>query len=114
MTQVDNSSLAPNRACFDRLQIERSILMPQLPHVIRGSVLQLEVLGQAGNLLHFMWRRIFSFQPHPDAVVRELRAVVNATAIDIAADHVPLGIGGDVDDDGNAIFVLVQRREIRG
>ena len=94
------------------VEAERAVLAPARAQALGHSVLQPQVLVQAGHAAD--WRRhgALAVKPGRHAVVGQRGMIANARAVDVGVLHRAVGIHLHLDHDGQPNVAGVQRREI--
>ena len=88
--------------------------MPETLHTLRGSVLQAQVLGQSIHGGDRLGLGPLPLQPGGDAVIGELRVTADTRPIDVGGLDRAIAGQYHLDDDGEALLVCIERREVGG
>ena len=99
---------------FQRLQAECAVVMAQAREPLRDTILQAQIFVEAGNFRDSFGSRTRAGQPRRDAIVSELGAVVNLRPVKFRRDARTVFLENHVRHDGEAVLILVQRRQVGG
>ena len=110
--QVGEHVAFEDRPRLQRLQIERAALMAPRVHRLRRAILQADLILQPRHRRDLRRHRRLAVEPCRDAVVGQLRVIEDVRAKNLRVRHVAGGGHRHRDDDREARFAFVERRDV--
>ena len=100
------------RPRLQRHEVERAVLVAPAAEGLRHAVLQLQLHVHSRHGRRGSRQGTGACQPRADAVVGELRPVLDQRAVHVRCAQAAVGRDGELDDEGQAVLAGRKRREI--
>lgn len=101
--------MAEHRPSFTGVKTQRPTLATELREALSDLILQTQLIRETGPHGDAGRSRLHPIQPGSDAVIRELRLVVDLCPVDVRSSQSPFGVDDHGHHHSQSIHVFIER-----